>query len=458
MKLIKVGCIVFLLHSAVTQFAYSKDIQFTELQSHKLSNGPLLFLSTRKNDQSEYLQVVDPNTNAHPMRVLSTPESVQVYQRTTQNKFTLLYHGYHPSTATWLSAYLIDISAATIKRLIVDTCVDELTTETDQPWDAQTIFLRKTPKTRGMGCCGDSVELHCDFGAWQIYSINSEYNAKPHLLTDSWLTHLLEININGIWAITDTPFSIIYIAKDGKSQRKIFNLEENIMPQLTTSRFSPSGRYLALGVVEKQMVHKELRLLVIDLQTLRKKYDLQRIPAWVSPFSSFTPVLEFAWLNDDVIRFSESNVGSDLWWNIKSHFSKYIDDWSGCREGYFQWVDVDINTGKRIRAERYTSDLEIRHLNPADTNPLRGSKRYKKGQFFVIEYGYGGDETKVYFAGETSPVVVGNNISEFTVSPDGRWAALVLESNKEHTTLLLDGIRRIKCVLLKEWSYGLQWI
>ena len=160
--------------------------------------------------------------------------------------------------------------------------------------------------------------------------------ATSRVLWDAAIERVLEIRDDGLWVITAKPSPAIWrLSPNGKERLKIVGLEEKWVPSLLSHRFSPNGKKLALGVAKKNRFFKTRDLVVVDVRKRKVILELKNIPVQVHPFSSFSPWLAMVWLDDERILFSETKVTAR-----RSRLSF---------DGYFQWWDLDVPTGKRLR-------------------------------------------------------------------------------------------------------------
>jgi hypothetical protein len=140
------------------------------------------------------------------------------------------------------------------------------------------------------------------------------------------------------------PPTLWAVGKDGKGKQRVFEFDREAVPPLFTAEFSPSGNRLAVGVATKDSFFRFRDLLVIDVKAGRLACSIPRVPVRVSVLSSSSPSLEFTWLDDERLRYSESRVTEE--------------------GAYFQWVDVNIVSGKRLGEKPYSQHLGLSHEKP----------------------------------------------------------------------------------------------
>ncbi len=149
---------------------------------------------------------------------------------------------------------------------------------------------------------------------------------------------LLEISKDHFWVLRGNPVALWKISKDGREKKKLFVLPDECVPSLSTHAFSPDGKQLAFGLATRASFFKFRDLIVFDLATGKQIFKESQIHVEASGLSSHAPRLKVTWLDQDRIRFSETKLTSK---------EETFD-----REGYFQWVDVNIRTGKRLQEKK----------------------------------------------------------------------------------------------------------
>jgi hypothetical protein len=231
------------------------------------------------------------------------------------------------------------------------------------------------------------------------------------------LERLLDATNDHFWLLRGAPSTLWQLSKDGKGQRAIFTLPRDAVPPLCTHAFSPNCKRLALGLAMRESFFRFRDLVVVDLETGKSMFHSKRIPVQVSIISSFTPRLAVRWLDDGRLEYSET---------------KFTNEQDG--EGFFQWVEVNVSTGKRLGEKPYTKRLGLQHGMARPEDPRAPRQPRTKEGLFDWEGG------ALFFRGENRPLSAGVKNAEVwsaQVSPDGRWAALKFLADGRRTSFLL---------------------
>src|SRR5262249_10992340 len=203
------------------------------------------------------------------------------------------------------------------------------------------------------------------------------------------------------------PPSLWKLSGDGKTETKVFEFDrewKSCKSWKISAELSPNGRYMALG-------NDNGILQVLDLGERKVLWTIKDIPLPVMYISPRSPRLQFTWMDNDRLRFSETaNLVGRRWENA-----------------FFQWVDVRARNGKRLKTYPYTESLASEHVKPSPgVDSLK--ETFTEGLFDGVwgkHFFYRGEKESITDAlakGKTREA--GDSPWSFQVSPDGRWAVL----------------------------------
>ncbi len=256
---------------------------------------------------------------------------------------------------------------------------------------------------------------------------------NPTLICKESILAMLLVSDNYFWLILDSAKPELWrISKDGKDKKKIIDMPSEWTLSMLTAGLSPNGKLLAIGVTNNNDFFGHRDLIIIDIEKSTIAYEYKGIPVQVSPLSSQSPSLNFIWLTDDTIRFSETVP-----------ISKKIND------GYFQWVDLEVATGKRLLEQKYSS-IELAHSDPAGGKPIRRTEG-----FFDVQW------NKLFFKGEAEPIACTSYnkkgfSSELAACPGGEWAAYICY--EDSIVYLVNGRDKTKKKIAEGYYYALCWL
>ncbi len=151
----------------------------------------------------------------------------------------------------------------------------------------------------------------------------------------------------------EVPAHVWFISPDGGTRTDLGALDGVRETSFGVSvKLAPNGRRVAVGAPIDQI---GWCLTVFSRDGAKPARVLENVSIEVSPLSSELPSFEFRWLDDAVIRFSETRV---------EERGIQVED------GEFQWVDIDVDRRQRL-AERPYAKLGLRHQPPPESRPAR---------------------------------------------------------------------------------------
>ncbi len=309
---------------------------------------------------------------------------------------------------------------------------------------------------------------------FRIHRVEAQSGLEPQVFDPTPIQSVLFSDEESFWILRNNH--LWQLSKDGRSNRQICEVG-----LIRRAVFSPDKNLIALDVPQAKSPDDSSRenrtvLRVID-RSGKSVFSSQKIDIEVSGFSSFMPALQFAWMDNNKIRFSETVITKRD---------------SMLNEGYFQWTDIDIKSGARTAHKAYSNTLGLMHECPVPPGKQRETKRTKIGLFDVehatsqpyistvlsnqVKYGkslrlaYLSPSTagvedwqaKIYYAGSSESINILETLPKartpwtqvaVQISPDGRWAVLRFANGENQTRLyLVDGEKR-KTMLLSD-QYG----
>ena len=211
------------------------------------------------------------------------------------------------------------------------------------------------------------------------------------------------------------------------------------MANLVCVELSPDGKRVAVSSADAGRL-SDYRLRIFDRATGTLVREWKDIDVTISALASSIPALKFCWLDDERLRFSETESPPGV-------ESRGLSGW-------MRFVDVDLASGARLREQRY-SLLALGHERPTLGEPLPPGPR-RVGHFAV-------DGLRLWFAGDAKPFFDAKLHSssaqwdDVTVAPAGDFATLVTREGKSFLLELVDGATRARRPLHRSWAYDLAW-
>ncbi len=406
-----------------------------------VSAGCVLFL-IRPDESSgvreEALHVFDPTLHSEPRLVLSIRSNLKLLRRIDQHRFLMQTH-HRPR-----GFFVIDLAAGSCRTGYSNNTwrLDhrEGRLEFLDSREAVTYFLEERSERADRT---DRTLMCFDLG-----------NTSPaRAVCDLHLTRILELGEDDAWGVTQDG-GIWRIPLHAGAPTRIAALDPDGSFVRFTHEFSLNRRFLAIGFTPSHDGLNRARLLVFDVTTSDCVLREEDIDIRPSRWSSLGPTLQMTWADDSRIRYSVTE-GFDLRPREDDH------------AGSFAWVEEDIRTGKRSSSHRY-SGLLLDHKKPPPgpgwEPPPEADVGTRSAKFFSeIDGG-------ICFLGDSEPM--GMPYSEREVSPDGKWAAFMRDTNAAkqpsygsgqqgdhpaHAVMFADGAKREYRVLVREWAYDFRW-
>lgn len=395
----------------------------------KVSDGPLLMFTrteeTRKVpgfDDGVYL--FNPVTDREPARAFQSTAYISPEARIDRHRLVLF-----GDNRLWVA----DLAAGSVEAVFADRCAFF------RGMDGSRVYFEedpRLPKDRADSSKQTVFDWH------RLWALETQGNQRPKLLWDQRFTDII-FGLGGpsdtsgwfstkqhFWVIVTEPPAIWRIAKNGQDHHGVIALDKTMMPG-RRGALSPNGRYLALPV--------NAGLNVWDVTTGTTICTLKNIPIRVHSFSSSTASLEFTWLDDRRLRYSETVLTKP-----DERFP----------EGYFQWVDVDVHTKKRLQTRRYSERLELGHTPPSRERPSPG-RRFRQGLFDFTD-------GNLFYLNAKEPIRPAQTkegvwaICEACISSDGRWAAFY--DRNDDCLYVADGAKRRLQKIYSGHAHGLSWL
>jgi hypothetical protein len=376
----------------------------------EVSAGPLLLFTTSTRNAGDTLYVLDPQAGGRPQLLSPTAYTFGNFHRLGRQEILL---------STFETVCRLDLSRGTVVPLMGGQfrllAVDGLT-----------FFLREP---REEGAAGS-----------RLFTFRPGRTPELMPLEETPFRRVLAITAEELWLIRGEPAALWTLSKDGKQRRKVFEFERGRAP--TTHAFSPNRKLLAVALATETSGRDFQDLVVIHLATGREIYRLGKIPTEVSPISSHGSHLAFTWLDGERLRYSETKI------TARDGF---------LATGYFQWVDVNVLTGERLREKKYTEDLGLSHRRPPAEARAGPPKRLPLGLFDL-------EGDRLFYRGGSQPVaqtlkgVAGWRVWAARVAPGGRWAALHLYLGTHSRLYLVDGQAKRSYLVTQESVNSLTWL
>lgn len=228
-----------------------------------------------------------------------------------------------------------------------------------------------------------------------------------------------------------------------------------------TVEISPSGKYSATSFP----TYMGAGLRISEIATKRCIFERKDIDISVSPYSSDLPNLAFKWIDDQHLRYSETQ-------------NRRQSQTSGLGR-VFVHVDIDVTTGQRVRERVFASMWLLHYVGSknvddgnwwpdADANPF-GQRTHKLSRPpevaprrrigpFELE------GRRLFYLGESNPILDGPAIENAADRPlpffsnDGDFAVDVRASEGGHEFVLIGDRGSKPLVLSKKPCRNLKWL
>ena len=408
------------------------------VQPAPLSEGPVLFFiepDESTGTRLEALHVLDPAFEAGPSRVLAMNSNLRVLARVDRVRFVL--QTYQEPRGLWI----LDLERGAMLPISTGTGEYEFF-----GINKGLILFRMTARFGPLGyqleASGEDLRVVQGLGVpGYLMTARAEDSWSAVRLSDVPVTGVLEIEDDVIWAAggQDRLGLWVFTFGDGKS-RRVCDLPEDVIPDLlTTFALSPNRTRLALGLARARSWRtRDLRVIEVDTGSVIR--NVERIPVQVSTLSSSAPRLEIAWRDEKTVRFSETEQPPD----------------SEVDEGWFRWVDVNVESGKRLREERYVP-MSLSHSPPLPSGaPVEPpGPRWQQGCFQR-------EGRKLFLGKSAEPLGETGESNEIDISDDGEWAALRLNlgdhSTRHYSLVVVDGRKGTRWSWDRPWGYDYRWM
>ena len=433
--------------------------------AHKLSQGPLFFFmkpDCSGNKKKNILYVIDQKSSLTPQPMASSKHPyIRVKAKLSQDLF-LLDFAYDEG-----GLFLCNIDNGNLKKILPNSQTGLVSVEkgkifftgySSESEDRYKLYVTPTsaPLNTGSVCSETiiSILLSSDNYFWLILD-----NSKPELwrvskdgtdkkkiidIPPQWdMSSTLLISGDYFWFILgDTKNELWRVSKDGLDKKKIIDIPSEWYIPMLNVELSPNGKLLALGVANTNNDNslEQRDLIIVDTEKSTIVYEYKRINVEVCHPSNTIPSLNFIWLNNETIRFSETAIIS------QTNRFKF--------QGYFQWVDLEIATGKRLLEQKYGAIGSSHEYPSKDTLIVEKPLRRTEG-FFDVQW------DKLFFKGEPEPIAcIHYNkkgfSSEFAVCPGGEWATYICY--EDSIVYLVNGKDKTKKKIAEGYCYALFWL
>lgn len=285
------------------------------------------------------------------------------------------------------------------------------------------------------GIAGERAVLHVD---GELFAFEMKAGAEKIRLSERKLGRIIRFDARGILATDAVKESELLLIDPLKATTEIVGDLAGIaaMGFGRNGEISPSGKFVAAAY----SLNPGWALRVFERATGKCVFEKSGFNLDVSPLSSQMPQLVFTWIDDGVIRYSETRA--------KESVDHMVTD------GDFAWVDMEIATGKILREHIY-GPMGLSHQKPPiviETPPLRG----KFGEFEV-------DGKKIFRKGESEPIVElksdkASIFPEMSFSRDGAYVVFARCANRGDELNLIGGKAKEPFAFFKKWCYGLFWM
>ncbi len=423
--------------------------------------GPLLcFISSEKissgkagggarRHQVHY--VFAPAAAGKPREFLRCDGNVRVLHRIDRNTILVMSH------RDDYGLFLIDLEAGTSRAIIPDNHTNFLFAQDGKLFFREGVLVAGVVHSYHIGVCD---ELLRDEPDW-LFEPAVQHQWVMDCKTTRQLL-VLTANTRELWLLD---------LGGGRKHRKITTAHGSWLPSQSTAEVSPDGRLLAVGLCvaadpgETRAgllggLGEGYHLRVLEVATGKVRFDVRDIHVDVSLDSSSMPKLEVTWLDDRRLRYSETGyphpepAGS-------SHPPKKVSlrPFAGT---FFRFVDVDIETGKKVVHPKY-AEAGIYHRRPprGDAPVLKDLDLpvHRRDGLFDRQSG------QIFWRDGKEPLIdtrdeSGRPRGWVLVSPDGRFCLVDGwgPGRSRNKPVLLDGRTRARVPLPDSWCYEFKWL
>lgn len=409
-----------------------------EIAKAAVGRGPALFFiqpDSSSGHRREALYVADPAAPAPAQRVLTVDGNLRVLARVDAARFLVQLFGESGGL------FLVDLAEGKARKLDPAGRPDFLGIVGRQAWFVSSARPAEYGYKIKDGAGGPRVASQ-PHPSQVLYSAALDVAGEAKAVGDDDVARVLELRDGECWAVVNGPTpELRRIPLAGGPSTLALDLGADAMPELLTQALSPSGNLLAVGIARTGDPFDHRALVAVDLRTRKTIFSLPEIATTVSPLSSQMPYLEMTWVDENTLRFSETQPDAS--------------GGAARMSGSFVWVDLEVKTGKRLRERRY-SGLELRHTKPPadDALPADARTRIALGEFERESW-------RFFYAGEKEPLRDGGGqeidaATEKAFSPDGRWLAVAAKDSSE--VAVMDGLERRTRRVIQGWGYELTWM
>lgn len=391
----------------------------------------LFFVSpTPEPNRMERLYVLNPRSDKTPQMILKSDRPIQVEARLDER--TILFSTHAP-----YDLYLLDLVTARWRPLLKQP---NLRLFKATPEGVYFFGVRKRGDLgfRISGTTQGRVDSEPE--PEQILYYVSALDGVPRRVFDRPIGHVVLEGDKVFLMTTARPDrQLWWVAKDRRSHRCLLSLPEDWLADLITGSLSPDGSRLALGVCHPDGFFDRRDLVVLDSGAGTIQKQIKDIPLRVSVVSSFSPNLNTFWLDNQHLRWSESEVTEE----IDPRFSRQM-----LPEGFFGWRDLDLSSGQVTPLERYEA-FGLRHSVPSHVKERPDPTRRARGLVDVVDY-------RVFARGSQKPI---DYLNEYRLSPEGDFGILNFgwEKASPKGLWLWDARFRRRVKIFPDWTYDEGW-
>lgn len=244
--------------------------------------------------------------------------------------------------------------------------------------------------------------------AFQVVAYSLDGTAGPRVVGQGQYFQVLDFSAGRVLALTNDKSAPEILVVSINADAEAVSL--GTWPSLARAwgvrgAFSPDGNLVAFSVMPSEG-HLKWRLVVRRASNgeLVREWDIESVD--VSPLSSMRPTLEFVWLDQDALRWSETRAPKDVALSILN--------------GSMWWVDARVSSGQLFGEREYRTGLELRHEVQADVPDEHGRMTVGKFQLAPGRLTVPGQETPLIDSWERPDRKF---YSPIRVSPCGQYAA-----------------------------------
>ncbi len=412
------------------------DLEFFPVQ---VPDGPLLFSigsseETGSRERVHYLQ--GPASRSDAQIFLRCQHNVRIVSRLDRGRILIKNHG-DP-----YGLMVLDLPTAQVTQLQHMTNNEILAVQDDK-----VLFLVKVV---GSGFGFRTEDLPAPEGSTFLWSWDRSGKSPARRIFDRPVKAHWVMHDGSIVVLQATGDSRLWrIDPHGIAHKELLKIGLGAHPHRV--QLSPGGTRLAIGTssMDAKPISPSMStgtrpsrertdpgdsLLIYEVATGKQIRRIANISCDVSMASSFMPRVEFVWLDDRRIRYSESFRASR---NVKTSDQDKTGSGQGRWESpAFRFVDVDVESGKRLAAVPYSKG-GLYHEVPPLGKILQPDEQARRERGWFDEVG-----TKTYYRGAGQALIDTAKQWDWPrFSPDGRFF-VVTRSKPVWKGLIYDGKTR----------------